>query len=192
MTANKLNRREALLLTAGALTAGAGLTALPACKPQVDFSPRSAGDEHAERMRQAGKALKGRSPLSQDGLLLLVDDLEQREIISKDDAAVLRQLIKLIFTIPEIPAMLEAVSQLLSSLKHDISDIAVAIVDIARGSIQYVRDTLDRVPLDTIVLVIASDVAGALSGAANGVIGVVIGASCASIIMAFQIKSGVA
>ena len=73
MNPSEPTRREALRIAA--------ITGLAAMAPAeanaqgrvnvalADFKPRSAGSEHSARMQQAREALKGHSPLSQEGLV---------------------------------------------------------------------------------------------------------------------------
>ena len=201
MACNALNRRQALLLVAGA-----GLTGIFHAESQAQskLSPehpavtaRSAGSAHRTRLKQTSGVLRGANPISQEGLLTLINSLEKQGVISKQQAEQLNDLVKLIFTSETLSIMLERVNELLSKLKGGANDLAIAITDIARDSIQFIRDTFERLSKDATTRIVASDVLGALEGAGHGarilgahgaIAGAIIGASATSILAAYAME----
>lgn len=168
------SRRQLLLASSGlgatALLAREARAQTPAAPTLPDFPAGSAGERHRQAMRRAGEVLQGHSPLSEEGMTLLVAELERQGAVSVDEAFVLRGLARILFKSDELGQMRAEIDRLLDALSKDASDTTVVVIEIARDSVRLAAETLDGLPWQTIVPVIASDVSGSIysAGAAVG------------------------
>ena len=93
MTQPILQRRNAIAFAAATVAAGTTPRVALAQRATVsltEFPPRSAGTIHGRRIRETRDQLKGNTPTSRDGLMLLVDVLVASKVLLKDDAELLK------------------------------------------------------------------------------------------------------
>ena len=157
-----------------------------------DFPAELAGKEHRRVMRETGEALQGHSPLSEEGMTLLVADLERRGAITEQEASVLRRLARTLFQSDRLQAMRDDIDV----LAKDASGPALAVIEIARDSVLLAIETLEGLPWDIMIPVVAADVSGALKGA--GILarfgpvaakyGAVVGGAGGSMVRYFDLK----
>ena len=194
MTQPALPRRNAIATAAATFAAAAMPPAALAQQATIslkDFQPRSAGAIHGRRIRETRDHLKGNLPTSRDGLMLLVDVLVAMKALTKDDAELLKNIIKVLFDSPGIQQILAEVQRILTGLNAQADALLVTLVDLIRDSVETAKQLLDGIEWKAIVLpAIAADMAGALTGAGTGaqaggkpgaILGAVFGGASASI-----------
>lgn len=193
MTQPLLPRRNVIALAAATFAAAATPQAVLAQQATVsltDFPPRLAGAIHGRRIRETRDQLKGNLPTSPNGLMLLVDVLVAMKALTKDDAELLKKIIKVLFESPGIQQILAEVQRILGSINAQADALLVTLVDLIRDSIETARQLLDGIEWKVVLPAIAADMAGALTGAGTGtqvggkpgaILGAVFGGASASI-----------
>ena len=106
----------------------------------------------------------------------------------------LKQLIKDMFVATAVDILLKLFADAVEALNNTIDEVSQAVIRIARESVQSVKANLGNVDVKKAIVVVASDVSGALTGAATGgqlggvsgaLIGAVIGAVSSSAVAVF-------
>jgi hypothetical protein len=158
-------------------------------EPKPAFPPRDAGGIHGDMLGRISEGLGGSEIRTKEGLLKLVSLLQQFDVISEQDAAMLRETIDAIFSDPETIAA--RIDKIYAEAKEKAGEVTVAIISIAKNSVEFAKRH------GKTILVVASDVSGALTGAATGaklggralaVLGALAGAVASSAEAAFSHK----
>ena len=189
----KSSRRQfSRSVVAGGALVATGAVMSQSQNPQFSRIPaRSAGSVHTGRLEQARERLGPSSPIAVDGLKKLVDELNA--LIPPAAAAALKRLIDALAAAANVQAMIAAAQRLLQEVTDAADDLAAAIGDIVKSSAEYVLQRLKEDNVQRALVVVFSDLAGGLTGAATGaklgqygaIVGCVIGASSASVNAAF-------
>lgn len=144
------------------------LRAEEAAQPASAPAPNEVGELHFAALNETRKTLDETKIISKKGLKLLVAVLAKRRVITRAQAEVLNQLIDIIFDTETFDAMEKALADLLRKLNEAGSEVVVAIIQIAKSSIAYVREFMGNEKTQRAIVIIASDLEGALAGAATG------------------------
>jgi hypothetical protein len=189
------NRRD---FSIAAATLATGICASAAAQGQNKPTPDDAERLHRETLDRARVFTKGQPAATEAGLHGLVEQLLERQLISREDAAVLHDLIK------ELHAAKESVDEIVQAINRAIErkadELTSTIVRIARGSLNWAREKIRNISPRKLRYVIAHDMSGALQGAAAGaavgalvaavgapagaIVGAIIGSSATSLIAA--------
>ncbi len=194
-----LNRRE-FAFAAGAVAA-AFATQVVAQRDPRKIPPEDAGKLHGEALNRGKGALQGAPAASESGLYALVDELLKHKLISKDDAASLKEMIKGIHKGEGVDDIETAINK---ALERKAGELTTAIVRIAKNSLDWAKERLKDINPRKLRYVIAHDTSGALEGAAAGatlgaafawlgvgagaIVGAVIGSSATSLIAVDEYK----
>ena len=155
-----------------------------------DFPVLAAGRTHGLRIRETQKELKGNTPMSRDGLLILVDVLVGLKVLAKDDAEILKKLVRILYESPALQQVLVEVQRTLTTFNAQTNALLTTLVDLIRDSIETAKQLLVGVDWKVVLPAISADMAGALTGAGTGaqiggkpgaIIGALIGGASASI-----------
>jgi hypothetical protein len=211
MEAKQLGRRT-VIAAAGASLApllpspAFGQFAVPSSSQVVvklkGIAPRDAGQLHGERLLQSKEMLSGRSPLSPDGLNLLVNGLYRNKVISNEEAVFVKSLIKQLSESKTVDELQSGIDRSFNSISGQTGAVAAAIIDITRSSMEYIKQQLAGITFAQALNVVFNDLSGALTGAETAaklggaridrtfaaILGAVIGASSTSINAALAIK----
>ncbi|MBB5340384.1 hypothetical protein [Tunturiibacter gelidoferens] len=129
-------------------------------EPKPAYPPRDAGGIHGDMLGRISEGLAGNDIHTKEGLLKLVALLQQFDVISEQDAAMLRETIDAIFSAPETTAA--KIDKIYAEAKEKAGEVTVAIISIAKNSVEFGRRH------ERAIYIVASDVSGALTGAATG------------------------
>lgn len=190
--------RRRFLLSAGGLSAllATSLNARaeePAARMPL-IEPQQAGAIHRRLLKQTEQLLQGRS-VSSAAQLLLADKLTETGALSKTEAASLRDIQTTILETPDLDKIAQVIDRVYETTAKTAGELWIAIVSIARDSVAYAREQLERVGPQRAALIVASDIRGALEGAETGValgggmaivICCIAGAGAASVEKAFE------
>jgi hypothetical protein len=105
---------------------------------------------------------------SRDGLVRIVKLLVQRKIVTEEESKMLEALIDAIYS--SLDSMANKVDSIYKDARKTAGDLVVAIVSIARSSIEWVQKNSEKVDGVKATYIVSSDVLGALSGAALGAV----------------------
>src|SRR2546423_12081944 len=101
MNSGIINRRRLLVAATGVgLGTSVSAPAAPqrALETKLPFPPKDFGAIHTDTMDKISSSLGGSSIDTRDGLLKVVDLLRRYELVSEDDANLLRELIRAMFS----------------------------------------------------------------------------------------------
>lgn len=193
MNPNSSRRHFARSAVAGGALIAASVNAQTQNPQFTRIAARSTGSVHTGLLDQARERLGQSSPVAEDGLKKLVDELTARNLVPAPAAAALKRLIDALASAENVPAMVEAARRMLGEVSDAADDLAAAIGDVVRSSAEYVLQRLKEDNVQRALVVIFSDFAGGLTGAAAGaklgqygaIVGCAIGASSASVNAAF-------
>jgi hypothetical protein len=170
MNTNKVDRRRIIVTAAGA-GLGALLCGRVSAQPAPDAAAaamaRDAGRLHREQLEQTRKRLKGASIISEEGLERLVDLLVELGLIKEAQAEILKDLIRVIFNSKTLEEIRDGIGKFRIDAEK-AGDIVIAIVGIARDSADFATHLIEKIPVETAVNIVASDIMGAIEGAAAG------------------------
>jgi hypothetical protein len=158
-----LNRRE-FSLAAGAVAAAFAAQAVAQPDPRKGL-PGDPDKLHRDALDRARSFTKGAAATSEAGMYALVDQLLAMKLISKEDAASLKQMIKDFNKDESFDAIVTAINNALAR-KH--GEVATTIVRIAKSSLDWAKEKLTNLNPKKLRFVIAHDTVGALEGAAAG------------------------
>jgi hypothetical protein len=185
---DELNRRQ--LISVGTALALSTFVPTVAAQqntagPRPPFPPADAGPLHERTMTNITNYL-GQVPInSKDVLMKTVDFLLEQEgghkIISSGDADLLRKLIDVIFSASG--TMTQEIEKLYKIAVEKAGQVTIAIISIAKSSVNFAKKHRQEISI------VASDVFGALSGAATlaafGPVAAVFGAVASSVASSF-------
>lgn len=186
----------AATVAAGALlpTRGTAQTGNSVTFGVTKFRSDKAGEEHTYRLKQIKTTLDERKATSAPGLSKLVDALVKPELITPQGAALLKRLIEEMILAKTVEMLLKLFFDAVKALNKTIDEVSQAVVRIAQESVQWVKANLGSDDVKKAIVIVASDVSGALTGAATGgqlggvsgaLIGAVIGAVSSSAVAVF-------
>jgi hypothetical protein len=168
MNTSTIGRRE-IIVTA----AGAGLSALLCRRASAQSSPdlnalaKNASPYHSKDLQQISEWLEGESITSEKGLLNLIDGLLKHGVIDAKQAEILKNLITQIFHNETVEVIEQKIREIYVSAQNSADNIVLTIAGIAQDSVAFATGLAAKVPKETVVKVLASDVSGALTGVGN-------------------------
>jgi hypothetical protein len=162
-----INRREIILTTAGAAFSALFCRRVSAqspspLPPQFTALAENAGHLHGKALQQTIESLNGKSIISEEGMVSLINRLVELNLIDSIQAQILKDLIKAILQNDSVEAIQKQISKIYPRVEESGENIFRAIASIARDSVDSAAHLAEKASFKTIV---ASDIAGALSAA---------------------------
>lgn len=165
MSEHPTTRRD-LLAIAGTMGVGLLLGTTVGCVPPPNVrvrDAREAREDHHQGVAQTLQILKGRPPLSLEGLSMLVDSLVETEVITQNDGELLKKVLRAIFESEEVARIVSTVVVTYEELTDEVGEVAAAIIGIVRDSVDWVQDAAASITLESAICIVAKDMYGALN-----------------------------
>lgn len=140
---------------------------------------------HRQRLRHGAHDFSEHSPLSDAGINTALDRLVSEAVINQSDRDILGTIASHLFD-TEIDNLQTLLQRVRDAIRSTLGDVADTIAAIVQDSVDYAAETLSDVDYETVTVIIAHDMQGAIQGAVVGaragariaspVVGAVIGA----------------
>jgi hypothetical protein len=160
-----MTRRE-VLVSAAALGFASSVEA-QTVPPLMQEKGSAYGVMHEAEVARLSNVLGNSSPASKGGCQKILDALEKSGFITKEEEGLLLKMLDAIFaagtTVERLRADLQALAK---EASEAVNNLAAAIVHIASRSLESAIKLVERIDIKRVVAIVASDVSGALTGAA--------------------------
>ncbi|SAK98768.1 hypothetical protein AWB76_07585 [Caballeronia temeraria] len=124
-----------------------------------------AGENHEKGLDKIREVLGGFvNPASRSSLLRLIDYLVVANVIQKDDSQSLHEMIDVLFTSSTLDTISKKISEIAIDARRDSENVATALKNIASRSVGSVRKNLKDPDVTQAATIVATDLAGALTG----------------------------
>ena len=120
------------------------------------------------RQLDARKVLDGESALSEAELSQSLGVLDKQELVSTQESEKLESLIAEIFKFEILETLFGEVNRIYNDAIGELDAVARTIAAILMESVAYANDYLQEVDYNTVTLIVAHDVRGAIDGAVTG------------------------
>ncbi len=122
---------------------------------------------HRRRL-DARRVQDGESALSEEDLSQSLGVLEKQELVSMQESEKLESLIAEIFRFEILETLFGEINRIYNDAIGELDAVARTIAAILMESVAYANDYLQGADYDTVSLVVAHDVRGAIDGAVTG------------------------
>ena len=122
---------------------------------------------HRRRL-DARRVQDGESALSEEELSQSLGVLEKQELVSMQESEKLESLIAEIFRFEILETLFGEINRIYNDAVGELDAVARTIAAILMESVAYANDHLQGADYDTVSLVVAHDVRGAIDGAVTG------------------------
>jgi hypothetical protein len=126
------------------------------------------GKYHRKILVETTLLLNAQPLFTEKAFILLIDNLVKNGIIEEGNADLLRAFSRRLLSGEAFEKLVQDLQGLAEKLKSAKNDVAAAIGSIAEDSILYVKEFSRKLEMKDLILVIAYDWVGALSGASSG------------------------
>lgn len=166
MKKTQLDRRKIIFATAGAALG----TFVPGATAQDNaqhppFRPDEAGAIHRDMVSRIGEAVGRKDLNTKEGLFVVISLLQEFGLINEAEAAILRELVQVIYSSDDVNALEKAIETIYQKAKAKGKDLSIAITSIAVSSIRYVKEKIHE--HKRAIYIVSADVSSALLGAAG-------------------------
>ena len=136
--------------------------------PKLPFGPTEMGPIHGDMVARILETLGSASLHSREGMHKIVALLKSEGFINEAEAKLLHALVDALYEATDIGTLRTKIEAIYTKAKAEAHDLTVAIVSIARDSVQKAIQYVEKKIRDhkRAIYIVSADVSGALAGAA--------------------------